>query len=85
MATTSINVPLADSDHAFVESQVRSGAFASDAASDAAYVQSLIGRDRDALEIVRLKVVAGIGSPRKTLWSRDVGLELLADVIAQRN
>ncbi len=79
MATTSINVPLADSDHAFVESQVRSGAFA----SDAAYVQSLIGRDRDALEIVRLKVVAGIGSPRKTLWSRDVGLELLADVIAQ--
>ncbi len=79
MANTSINVPLADSDQAFVESQVRSGAFA----SDAAYVQSLIGRDRDALESLRLKIVAGIGSPRKTLWSREVGLELLADVIAK--
>ncbi len=79
MSTTTLNVPIADSDQAFVESQVRSGAFT----SSAAYVQSLIGRDRDALENLRVKIVAGINSPRKTMWSREVGLELLADVLAQ--
>jgi len=60
----------------FLDSQVQQGL----ARTSTEYVDALVQRERAAMDSLKAKILAGLNSPRKTLWSREVGFALLAEV-----